>query len=300
MLASSYAFLPAMAGAWPAEQELSLHVFSKHLQFLNYQDMADAAAEIGFDGIDLTVRKGGHVTPEKVAEELPAAVAAIRKAGLLADMMATDVNDANDPLHRQVLETASAQSIKWYRLGYYSFKDDQPIPDRLKDLNRQMKQLAKLNRRLGLAGSYQNHAGIRVGAAVWDVWHLLEDLDPAVMGSQYDIRHAMVEGGTSWMVGLKLIQPKINSLVLKDFIWEKQGGKWQLLNVPLGEGMVDFDAYFKLLKAYRINVPVCVHYEYPLGGAEHGAKNLSSADQATVFKAMKRDLQFARTTWKNA
>jgi L-ribulose-5-phosphate 3-epimerase len=44
-----------------------VYIFSKHLQFLGYEDMAQAAAEIGFDGIDLTVRPGGHVPPETVS-----------------------------------------------------------------------------------------------------------------------------------------------------------------------------------------------------------------------------------------
>ena len=39
--------------------ELSVHLFSKHLQFLNYTEMAEAASEMGFDGLDLTVRPKG-------------------------------------------------------------------------------------------------------------------------------------------------------------------------------------------------------------------------------------------------
>ena len=214
-------------------------------------------------------------------------------------MMATDVNNAYTPLHRRVLRTAADQGIRWYRLGYVSF-NDQPIPERLQELNEQMKDLARFNTLLGITGAYQNHAGIRVGAAIWDIWHLLADLEPDVLGCQYDIRHALVEGGTSWKSGLKLIRPKINCIVLKDFIWKKEGDSWKLVNVPLGEGMVDFDAYFKILKSYELNVPVSIHFEYDLGGAEHGAREASAAQRKQIFEAMKRDIQFARTTWKNA
>lgn len=281
------------------EEALSLHVFSKHLQFLNYRDMAEAAAEMGFDGIDLTVRRNGHVLPEKVEEDLPKAVEAIQSAGLLADMIASDVNNGLDPLHRRVLRTAAGLGVKRYRLGYVSFNEE-PIPKRLQELNLQMKQLAKFNQLLGIAGAYQNHAGTRVGAEVWEIWHLLEDLESGVMGCQYDIRHAVVEGGTSWTNGLKLIRPKINCIVLKDFVWKEVDGDWKVVNVPLGEGMVDFPAYFKLLKDYQVSVPVSIHFEYDLGGAEHGARELDAAGRKAVFEAMKRDVQFARSTWKNA
>ena len=70
-------------------------------------------------------------------------------------------------------------------------------------------------------------------------------------------------------------------------------------NVPLGEGMVDFKAYFALLKEYNINVPVSLHYEYPLGGAEHGGTEIT-VDRKVVFDAMKRDLQWLHNRWNAA
>lgn len=301
LFSSTFAMFPGLEHllANEPERSLPLHVFSKHLQFLNYTDMAEAAAELGFNGVDLTVRRGGHVSPGRVEEDLPKAVEAIKAVGLLSDMMATNVNNSLEPLHRKVLRTAATEGIKRYRLGYVNF-NEQPIPERLAELNQQMKRLADYNRKLGIAGMYQNHAGTRVGGEIWEIWHLLAGLDPDVMGCQYDIRHAVVEGGTSWRNSLNLIRPKINSIVLKDFIWKKTGNNWKIVNVPLGEGMVDFDAYFKLLKAYRINVPVSMHFEYDLGGAEHGDREVPSTKRTAVFKAMKRDIEFARISWKNA
>jgi sugar phosphate isomerase/epimerase len=164
-----------------------------------------------------------------------------------------------------------------------------------------MKQLAAFNKELGIAGTYQNHSGIRVGAEIWDIYHLLKDIDPSQLGSQYDIRHAVVEGGQSWANGLRLIAPQINTLVLKDFVWMKgKFGRWEVKNVPLGEGMVDFLAYFKIIKDLRIDVPVCIHYEYDLGGVEHGATKLEGMKASDIFKAMKRDLQFAKKIWLEA
>jgi L-ribulose-5-phosphate 3-epimerase len=71
------------------------------------------------------------------------------------------------------------------------------------------------------------------------------------------------------------------------------------VDTPLGEGMVDFKTYFKLLKQYRINVPVSLHFEYPLGGAESGATKLT-CDKKIVFDAMKRDLQKVHDLWQQA
>ncbi len=280
------------------DQDLSLHVFSKHLQFLDYAGMAEAAAEIGFDGVDLTVRPKGHVLPEEAEDKLPEAVAEIRKAGLKADMMASGVNSVEDPVNRKVLETAASEDIRYYRLAYLSFEEEKSIPRSLEDHNTDMQKLAAFNKSLGISGTYQNHAGKRIGGEIWDIYHLLEGIPASDLGCQYDIRHAMVEGGTSWENGLKLIHENINTLVLKDFIWKKVDGKWKVVNVPLGQGMVDFASYFKLLKNYQIQVPVSIHYEYDLGGVEHGARTITGMTQKDVFDAMKRDLQFARNLWR--
>ena len=66
-----------------------LCVFSKHLQFLDYSSLARTCRELGLDGVDLTVRQGGHVHPERVDRELREAVTAMRAEGLEVPMITT-------------------------------------------------------------------------------------------------------------------------------------------------------------------------------------------------------------------
>src|SRR2546429_7168339 len=56
----------------------TLCLFSKPLPGMDWRRLAQAAKSLGFGGIDLTVRRGGHVQPERAAEDLPKAVVAIR------------------------------------------------------------------------------------------------------------------------------------------------------------------------------------------------------------------------------
>ena len=100
-----------------SENRLKVHIFSKHLQFLNYQEMAEAAAEMGFDGIDLTVRPNGHVLPERVETDLPKAVEAMRKLDLVPSLMTTAVDDADNSTDRKVLEVAAKLGFKYYRMN---------------------------------------------------------------------------------------------------------------------------------------------------------------------------------------
>ena len=254
---------------------LEVHLFSKHLQFLNYNDMSEVAAEMGFNGLDLTVRPKGHVLPSKVDEDLPKAVMAMKKYGLTSRMMTTNVVDVENKEQRTVLETASKLGITYYRTGWLTYPEDRAISESQDMYGQQFSNLEEFNKELGLIGCYQNHAGNHVGAPIWDLPPILEATKNMHMGCQYDIRHAVVEGGSSWELGLRLIQPFIKSIVIKDFKWGVVNGKWKPVNTPLGEGMVDFDRYFSLLKKFKVKVPVSLHLEYGLGGAEHGASTIT-------------------------
>ena len=278
---------------------LDVHIFSKHLQFLDYKNTGEMAAEMGFSGIDLTVRPNGHVLPELVKIDLPKAVKAFTASGVKCKMITTSIESINNPLDAAILETASKEHITYYRTNWFKYKDAISMQDSLLFYQEEIKQLGELNKKLNLIGCYQNHAGVSVGASYWEIKKILETVNPDYFGTQYDIRHAMAEGGYSWENGLKLLYPHIKVIVLKDFKWGIVNGKWEAINVPIGEGMVDFSKYFKLLKQYKIKPPVSLHLEYNLGGAEKGNSTIS-VDKKVVFDAMKRDLKKVQQLWKEA
>lgn len=270
-------------------------VFSKHLQWLDYREMAVFAREAGFDGIDLTVRPGGHVEPEQVEKSLPEAVKAIRDEGLEVPMMTSAVNDPDHSVSRRVLEAAAGQGIKFYRMGYYQFIPGTPVPETLGEVREKMAGLARLNESLGIRASYQNHAGNGYfGASIWDIWNALKDLPAEWIGSQFDLRHAMVESTLNWKTNLRLISGRINTLAVKDSSW-KIGDDQELRAeyCPLGKGFSDFPSLLAVLERNSFIGPASLHFEYPLGGAEHGGRDLS-IKREYVKAAMKRDLEHFR------
>ena len=278
---------------------LKIHIFSKHLQFLGYKDLAQAAADMGFDGVDLTVRPNGHVSPERVEDDLPKAVEAFKEAGLHPLLMTNAVGDAANASDKKVLETAARLGFKYYRMNWYAYPEGKGIPESIVDLREKVKGLGSLNKELGLTGCYQNHAGLSIGSNIWEIWELLKDADKEHMGVQYDIRHAMVEGFSSWQNGLRLIRQQIKMLTVKDFRFGQKNGVTVVEDVPIGQGLIDFKGYFKLVKEYGLDVPFTLHIEYPLGGAEHGDRKIS-IDKQEVFKAMKSDLQKIHRLWQEA
>lgn len=248
----------------PGNNAWNFNFFSKHLQFLDYAEAADACAQAGMNGADLSVRPGGHVLPENVEKDLPLAVKAFQKAGLQIEMMVTGITDPDDPLTDKVLQTASSLGIKYYRFGYYKYDPALSIPSNLEKIKVKMKGLAGLNEKYKIHGAYQNHAGSNFGGPVWDLWEVIRDMDPEWTGCQYDIRHATVEGMRSWPLGLKLLKEHIRCLVIKDFKYGEKNGRATEVNVPVGEGIVDFPAYFALLNELGIHGPISIHLEYPM------------------------------------
>lgn len=297
-LAAGASPLPAAEAA--KKDGLSVHLFSKHLQFLDYPEMARVAADLGFNGLDLTVRPGGHVAPERVEDELPRAVEALHAAGLRPFMMASGVNNADDPVNRRVLKTAAAHGIRAYRTAYYDFQNGLSWQQDLERMREKFRALGRFNADLGLHGAYQNHAGPRYpGAYIPDVAYLLEGADPRRLGCQYDIRHATVEGGTAWPRGLGWIKDHIPTIVIKDFRWEQIDGRHRPVNVPFGTGMVDFDRYFSLLRGYGLKPVATLHLEFPLGGAEHGRREIE-LPRDRVYAAMRRDLENLHAAWEKS
>ncbi len=275
-----------------------IHVFTKCLQFLDYDQMAGVVAKNGFDGADLTVRPKGQVLPENVEQDLPRVMKALQKAGTGTNMITTGINNADDPFTRPILKTMAELGIRYYRMGSIKYDNNKSMPDNLNLHKLTFEKLEKLNKEYGVTGNYQNHSGADVGATVWDLYHILKDCDPEFIGVQYDIRHATAEGGFSWPLGLKLLGPWIRTTDIKDFIWYKnEKDEWKIKNVPLGEGMVDFKKYFELYKSINVEAPVSIHYEYDLGGAEHGDKNPTmSLDE--INKWLKKDITFVNNEFK--
>lgn len=241
--------------------DLPVCVFNKPLQHLDYGKQAELVAEMGFVGIEGTVRKGGHVEPESVEKDLPRQVEALRANGVDMTLMTTDVNNVDEEIHRRVLTTAAEQGVRQFRMGSIKYDSDRPIPDQLKEIRGTFQEMVEFCRPLGIRPLYQNHAGAgRLGAGLWDLRWVLADIDPADAGVAFDIRHATVEGGQSWPTEFQLMRPWFGFVYCKDFIWKEGSARPQ--NVPLGSGRVDYSRFVSMLKKSEYDGPISLHMEY--------------------------------------
>lgn len=292
--ALSLAALPALAA--PPASRWPVSIFSKHLQWLPIGEAAVFAKQLGFEAIDLTVRNGGHVEPEQVETGLPAAAEAIRKAGLEITMITTAIGGISVPQTPAIFKTMRALGIKYYRWGGMKYVEKSSVKEQIATLRPMVKTLADKSAEQGVCGIYHTHSGLgEFGASIWDILAVVDGLDPAAVGINYDIGHATVEGGFGgWVNSFRAAGPYVRGVALKDFKWEKNAkGQWRPEWCPLGDGMVDWSSFAQRLKGTTFNGPLQLHYEYPMGGAEHGDRQVTwAADR--IANAMRRDLERVR------
>jgi sugar phosphate isomerase/epimerase len=266
-------------------------LFSKPVPQLSWLELAQSAKRAGFGGIDLTVRKAGHVLPQNVAEDLPKAVAAIRGEGLEVPMLTTELLSASNPTAAPLLSTAAKLSIPYIKAGYYQYKFVD-VRKELEEAGDQFRSLVQLAHEHGVQVGFHNHSG-NLGAPVWDIARVMDTLDPNAAGYYFDLSHATIEGGVvCWKISSHLVMPRMKMLSVKDFYWKKTATRgWHGQNCPLGEGMCHWKEVLALAAAANFQGPTSLHMEFGIEGVSDEAGVALSHDKCdAVMAAAAKDL----------
>lgn len=264
-------------------------VFSKVYQTLklNFEDAAALTAEAGLQGIDCPVRPGGEVLPERVKDDLPRYVDALRKRGIGMPLMATGITSPRTAHAEDVLSTAKTLGTAFYRIGQKNPDSARPLTDQLRECKAELKDLAAMSRQIGIAGLFQNHSpagkSTYLGGDLGQLHELVSDLDPGSLGVAFDIAHALVVHGDDWRVHYEKLKPWIRIIYVKDVTRAKQ---W----TPLGKGDTHQTGYYGLVKKSGYRAPISLHVEYDW---DEGGKTRT---QDRLLHAMRADLSVL-TSW---
>jgi L-ribulose-5-phosphate 3-epimerase len=266
--------------------------FSQNLIKVPYPELGLIAQQIGYDGVDLTVMDGGHVNPHITNVDLVRAIESVRGAGLEVPLITTTLTTVADQTTYPILAIAGHTQVHLYRMGFWPYASGPDgkiadIPRRMAQVRNDLNSLLAVGRSYQMAAAFPNRAGAYVGEALWDVQAIIGDMDPQWIGYYFDPSQATAEGGVSgWEIALRLALPRLKAVALQDFTWAKAGGSaWKMQMCPLGEGVVDWSAFFRILAEARFTGPVSVHQEY------------SVQDE---IGAMNKDLEFVRKQVKQA
>lgn len=250
---------PATPPAPPTsiKPQFEISGFEKHF-FEKYtpEQLAQTADEIGLH-IELTVRPDGHIKPENAADELPRFVEALAKKNRRILVVAASFTRPDEPHLESVLRLSRKLGITHYRHRGFKYDLSKPIKPQIANFRSMAKELAAIHRSVGITGLYQNHAGADyVGAAIWDIDQVLDDISPKDFGLALDTRHLMVEQGLAWPAAVRMIAPRVSALFVKSFRWDRN----KPVETPLADGNVT-KAMVDQILAGR-NLPVCMHIEH--------------------------------------
>ncbi len=295
--AAALAARPAAAGDNVGSPPLPAPIclFSKCFQPRTVTQLAEILPAIGFKNVDLTVRPGGHVPPERVGDDLPRAKETLGKAGVAIAMITTDIASPRQKHAADVIRTAATLGIRFLKLGYTHYKDMRAIHQTWADARAGIRDLVPLLAENRVHAGFHNHSGGCVGSMLWDEWELIRDLDPKWVGSYFDPAHATVEGGGGgWRIGLNLLAPRITMLAVKDFLWKKEKNDWRPRFGPLTDGTVRWTEILATLKTHGFAGPISLHVEYPRQSPP------DSEDEKAVVAAAREDAAFLRAALAKA
>ena len=266
-------------------------MFSKMLQVYDIDKAGDVIKDIGFDGVDLTVRANGHILPENATEELPGALELLRGKGLNVPMLTTDITSADQPHAEDVVRTAAENDVKLLKLGYWMYEGFGTVEKSLAKAREDLVGIEKLTGRYGVKGCLHVHSGNFMTVNGDFIYLLLQGRDPEALGAYIDPGHMFNEGGIAgWKMGMDLLSPWISIMAVKSMGFFRRGDDqtgevtWVNKMLPLREGMVRWDEVFTCLKQINFDGPVSLHSEY------EGSHSWRSLDTPELIEQTREDL----------
>lgn len=278
----------SMAQVTPTAPRPTFNFFTKSLVGLPYAEAAARVAEVGYDGVELAIRKRETLPGMNMVDELPKMVAAYRKENLAVVTVTTDFIEVSAADRtEEILRTAQQCGVKRFRMDWYRYDNTKPIWPQWESFRAKFRDLVMLAKQIGIQPTYQNHSGAKMaGAGIWDIALLMKEYPATDVAWAFDLMHAKVEAGLSWPTTLALARDRLGVVQFKNAVWE---GK-TIRSVPLTAGIVDKDSV-SLLKKMNYQGPCIIHNEYWKG-------DVKQPDYlATVIKASKDDLDTLRGWW---
>ena len=240
-------------------------LFTDNLADLSVTEACREINRIGFDGLDLTVRPGGHVLPENVVRELPVAKRIAAGHGLALPMISTAITDIDSPHAEAIMETAAAVGVKKIKLGYWRYRPFGTALQQLDSARSKMERIAKLAGRYGVLPCVHVHSGDQVTAGGGLLYLILKDFTAQEAGAYVDPMHMSVEGALGgWQIGLDLLTPWVALVGIKNYRWRDDAdpSEPRVQYTTLDSGMAPLKQFMGYIRQMNYRGPISLHSEY--------------------------------------
>jgi sugar phosphate isomerase/epimerase len=229
---------------------------------------------LGFDGIELPVRPGFQVEPEKVRRALP------RAAKVLADF-GVRISSVAGPTDEPTIEACAAAGAPIIRT--MAPRSENYLADEAaqrKCFDALVPALAGAGVKIGV----QNHCDDFVGSAI-GLRYLLAGYDPAQIAAVWDPAHCAYAGEPP-ALALDILWDRLCLVNLKNGFWLRTNGpeapvaRWKCYWTTGRQGLADWPQVAQLLQARNYSGDLCLSAEF--------------ADADSTNRLIAEDLAFAR------
>ena len=247
-------------GKSPKKKSWPVVVFEKPIQTLDYARMGEELAKMGVQGIEATIRRGGHIEPKDAEKEIPRMVESLAKSGQKALIATCNVNSANEE-NANFLRILKANGITRYRMDYLRYDLKKDLLAQVVENTIKLKEIEAMNREIGIQALYQIHAGSKyAGSLAWDAAMMFRDLDPTYVAIAFDLRHVKVGSGLSFPTAMALTGKHVRSIFIKDARWSGERSA-NVKNVPLDTGIINKKTFDDVRNGHE-PMPLSVHMEW--------------------------------------
>jgi sugar phosphate isomerase/epimerase len=176
-------------------------------------------------------------------------------------LLATGIQGVDSPHAREILVTGKKLDIRYYRLGFWLHQPGQPEEKLLGEVRARLKELAAMNRELGMCAIFQNHSPWNnkgkgpVGGDLNELYGLVKTFDPREIAVAFDLGHAIIVHKDQWRVQYERLAPHIRVVYVKDV---QRPSRF----LPFGQGEFGRSGFFPLLARTNYRAPLSLHMEY--------------------------------------
>ncbi len=256
-----------------------LALFVKPWKSLPLPELARHVRSLGFGLIELPVRPGFQVEPDKIERDLPTAVKLLAEEGVAVLNVTVDMALDDERLYSACAAAGVGLNRVMFRHGntdYFSAE-----AEARQKLDAALPFCQQYNFQIGI----QNHSRRFVPVNEMGMVRLLRDYDPRYIAAYWDPAHNALEGMDS-DAALDVLKPHLCVVNLKNAYWRRVSGpeaavaQWRIYWTSGAQGRASWSRVIAKLKAIEYEGPICFSAEY--------------SDEARVDELIVKDLAFAR------
>ena len=243
-----------------------LTVFTKPWQNVSLEALGSIVKGLGFDGVELAVRSGYQVEPDRASHGLKEAVKILGDQGVVISSIA-------GPTDEPTIAACGENGIPIIRIcqdvdlavGYLESE---------KQIRKEYDKLIPALDDAGVSIGVQNHYGNMIASAI-GIMHLIEDYDPEHICAVLDPAHCAVDGETEEMA-LDIVWSHLRLVNFKSASHRRtnritaQEAEWEILWTTAPHSGYSWRKMVSLLKNRHYGGDICLPAEYskPEGGGQ--------------------------------